>query len=106
MRVSDLDSAASAYRDLLAALEAATTSRNWTAVAALSRLRLDVQGMLRSSNASQSMTGISDDQLLTKLAGDNVELRKQLQGLLGSDSFPTAKPEPTATINSSSGTKH
>src|SRR4030095_9503067 len=38
MKVSDLDSAPAAYQDLLSALQAATDARNWTAVAALSRL--------------------------------------------------------------------
>jgi hypothetical protein len=42
--------------------------------------------------------GISDETLLNKLAGDNVELRRQLERLLGSESFakaPDEKPGPT-----------
>jgi hypothetical protein len=38
---------------------------------------------------------MSDETLLTKLAGDNPELRAQLQGLLGSETFdPPAPPTP------------
>jgi hypothetical protein len=102
MKVSDLDSAPAAYQDLLSALQAATDARNWTAVAALSRLRLDVQGMLRSSHAGMGDRSLSDETILDRLAGTNAELRKQLKGLLGSDNFET--PDPVPTVPSS--TKH
>ena len=39
---------------------------------------------------------ISDENLLQQLAGDNLELRKQLQALLGRDSFEKADPAPVA----------
>jgi hypothetical protein len=90
MKLSDLDNAPQAYRDLLTSLEEAKASKNWTAVAALSRLRLDCLGMLKTSHAGIGDHGLSDEILLDKLAGDNVELRKQLQQLLGSDNFESA----------------
>ena len=93
-----------AFKDLLTALQAATDARNWTAVAQLSRLRLDVLGMLKSSHAGMADRGLSDETLLDKLAGSNPELRKQLQQLLGSDDFE--KPEPSSTNNPGSSTKH
>ena len=102
MKISDLDSAPAAFKDLLSALQAATDARNWTAVAALSRLRLDVQGLLKSSNAGMADRSISDETLLDKLAGSNAELRKQLQSLLGSDDFE----KPSSTNNPGSSTKH
>ena len=103
MKVSDLDSAPAAYQDLLSALQAATDARNWTAVAQLSRLRLDVQGMLRSTHAGMADRSLSDETLLDKLAGSNPELRKQLQQLLGSDNFESPDPAPTVVPSS---TKH
>jgi len=103
MKVSDLDSAPAAYQDLLSALQAATDARNWTAVAQLSRLRLDVLGLLKSSLADRGSTGLSDETLLDKLAGSNPELRKQLQQLLGSDDFERPDPAPTVVSRS---TKH
>ena len=110
MKVQDLDNAPQAYKDLLADLEQARISKNWTAVAALSRLRLDVQGMLKSSVADRTGLGtISDENLLQQLAGDNLELRKELQKLLGRDTFekpaaPTsAAPSPTVAPTT---TKH
>jgi hypothetical protein len=47
--------------------------------------------------------GLSDETLLDKLAGDNVELRKQLRQLLGSDNFESPDPAPTVVPGS---TKH
>jgi hypothetical protein len=60
------------------------------------------------------MSALSDETLLQRLAGDNLELRKQLQGLLGSETFdPPAppKPEPASAspappITPASTTKH
>jgi hypothetical protein len=46
---------------------------------------------------------LSDETLLDKLAGSNVELRKQLQQLLGSDTFESPDPAPTVVLGS---TKH
>ena len=106
MKLSDLDNAGQAYRDLLAALEQATASRNWTATAQLSRLRLDCLGMLRSSHAGPVDLGISDENLLQRLAGDDHELRKQLQRLLGSETFEKPAVEPSPTIAPVSSTKH
>ena len=103
MKVSDLDSAPAAYQDLLSALQAATDARNWTAVAQLSRLRLDVLGLLKSSNAGQADRSLSDETILDRLAGTNAELRKQLKGLLGSDNFESPDPVPTVVPVS---TKH
>jgi hypothetical protein len=94
-KLSDLDNAPQAFKDLLSALQAATDARNWTAVAALSRLRLDCLGLLKSSHAGMADHGLSDEILLDKLAGSNPELRKQLKGLLGSDNFETPDPVPT-----------
>ena len=95
MKISDLDNAPQAYQDLLSALQAATDARNWTATAALSRLRLDCLGMLKTSHAGMGDHGLSDETLLDKLAGANPELRKQLKGLLGSDNFES--PDPSST---------
>jgi hypothetical protein len=103
-KLSDLDNAPQAFKDLLTALEEAKAGKNWTAVAQLSRLRLDVLGMLKSSHAGMADRSLSDETLLDKLAGSNPELRKQLQQLLGSDDFE--KPEPSSTNNPGSSTKH
>jgi hypothetical protein len=49
-----------------------------------------------SLNDVVTMTGLSDETLLQKLAGDNGELRKQLQGLLGSETFDPPAPSKPA----------
>ena len=111
MKLSDLDNAGQAFQDLLAALEQALGAKNWTAVAQLSRLRLDCLGMLKSSNVGTAMTGLSDETLLTKLAGDDVELRTKLQRLLGRDTFepavnqaPRLPPRVRQSIDDAGGT--
>ena len=107
MKLSDLDNAGQAYRDLLAALDQATVSKNWTAVSQLSRLRLDCLGMLKSSVADRTaFSSISDESLLEKLAGDNLELRKELKKLLGADTFESADPAPAAPTPTVPTTKH
>src|SRR5262245_34432544 len=59
--------------------------------------------------AGQPDSGLSDETLLQRLAGDNLELRKQLEGLLGSEDFEKAAPappKPAPTITPNSTTKH
>ena len=109
MKLSDLDSGPQAFKDLLSALDRANTANNFTAVAQLSRLRLDCLGMLKSSVADRTGLGsISDENLLQQLAGDNPELRKELQKLLGRDTFeePAAPAAPSPTVTPTSETKH
>ena len=98
MKVSDLDSAGQAFKDVLSALEQAQAAKNWTAVAQLSRLRLDCHGMLKTSVGDRTgLSSISDANLLEALAGSNVELRKELEKLLGRDTFEKpAAPAPAA----------
>ena len=54
------------------------------------------------------LSTISDENLLQQLAGDNLELRKQLQALLGRDTFetPPAAAAPAAPAPTVSTTKH
>jgi hypothetical protein len=112
MKLSDLDNGPQAFKDLLAALERANAASNFTAVAQLSRLRLDCLGMLKSSVGDRTgFNTISDANLLEKLAGTNAGLRKELEKILGAESFEQAKPaaaEPAAPIPTvpSTPTKH
>ena len=56
----------------------------------------------------QGSSSISDANLLEALAGSNVELRKELEKLLGRDTFekPAAPAAPTPTVAPTSETKH
>ena len=58
--------------------------------------------------AARGLGSISDENLLQQLAGDNLELRKELQKLLGRDSFekPAASAAPAPTVAPTSETKH
>ena len=109
-KVSDLDSAGQAFKDVLAALEQAQAAKNWTAVAQLSRLRLDCHGMLKTSVGDRTgLSSISDANLLEALAGSNVELRKELEKLLGRDTFEkpaAAEPAKVAVAVPPDVTKH
>ena len=43
---------------------------------------------------SQSDMGLSDETLLQKLAGDDLDLKKKLKRIIGSETF--SKPEPAS----------
>ena len=103
LKPADLDSPGRSYGDLLEFIEMAKGAKNYTALAQLQRLRLDVQGLLKSSAGDRTAySSISDESLLEKLAGTNLELRKELQKILGRDTFEKADPAPAPT----STTKH
>ena len=68
-----------------------------------------LHGMYRPDIAvvGSGFSSISDENLLQQLAGDNLELRKEPQKLLGKDSFDEpAKPEPAPAAVPNNVTKH
>jgi len=50
--------------------------------------------------------GLSDETLLERLAGDNLELRKQLKALLGSETFGSGDAMGASSTTDPSPTKH
>jgi hypothetical protein len=80
--IQDLDTAGRAFADLLTQIKAATEAKNWTAVAALMRLRLQCHGILRDHLVMSEESRLSDDELCRKLAGGNEQLAQQLRTLL------------------------
>lgn len=107
LTVSDLDSPGRAFSDLLDMIEDARAAKNHTAVSSLQRLRMDGMGMLKSGGIGSSERLFSDENLLEKLAGANLELKQALARLLGADDFATTKRiEPKKATHDGADTKH
>jgi hypothetical protein len=73
-KVADIDSVGRAHADLLADLAAARAAENWTAVAALTRTRTSILGMVRDNLHVSYEASLSDDQLVKALAGEDAAL--------------------------------
>ena len=84
-KISDLDTAGSAYTQLCSLLAKATDAKNWTACAAFMRLKLQVLGMLKEIVMLSPEQGISDDDLIKRVAKDNPGLAIALRNSLGKD---------------------
>lgn len=87
LRVSDIDSAATAYKDLLDDIQRARAAENWTALAAFSRLRLQVLGMLQEIIHLHAEEGMSDSQIIERLAGKDKGKADVLKALLSGEKY-------------------
>jgi hypothetical protein len=85
--IQDIDSVGRAFADLQEDLAEAKADRNWTAVAALGRLRLQVLGMLKENVALTVEQRTDDDSLIARLAGDDKDLAESLRRRLGKEGF-------------------
>jgi hypothetical protein len=82
--IADLDSAAECVQDLLADLRKAREAANWTAVAALTRLRGQMHGVLKDSVHVQSEQKLTDEQVAQRIAGGDLKLAAMLRARMGS----------------------
>ncbi|MQA65025.1 MAG: hypothetical protein GEU76_03855 [Alphaproteobacteria bacterium] len=83
-KVSDLDSVGQAFKDILKDIEEARQAKNWTAVAQMSRLRVQCHGMILDKGMILSPTAdMTDAQLITRIAGGDEELAARIKFILG-----------------------
>ncbi|MDH4032071.1 MAG: hypothetical protein OEU49_14565 [Chromatiales bacterium] len=84
VRLEDLDNCRAALLDLLSDMDAARQAGNWSAVAALTRLRLQALGMLKDKLVvSGDAASLSDKQLIDELAGNDPAKRKIVAEMIG-----------------------
>src|SRR5262249_13861235 len=86
VKVADLYSQSECYADLLSDIEASRQSNNMTAVMQGRRLAMSALGMLKE-RLEVTDSGLSDDALLDRLAGDDPAKRTLLKSILGQDHF-------------------
>ena len=82
-KVPDLDSIGEAYKDLLNDIDGARAAKNWTALATMHRIRLQVLGMLKDTVNVTIEQRMSDDELIRRLADgdqDKAALLRQMMG--------------------------
>jgi hypothetical protein len=86
-RISDLDSAGQYYRDLTDFINKSAEKHNYTAVAAFMRLRGQVLGILQENVHLHAEAGLTDEQIVAKLAGKDHNKRVMLQTVLGTEKY-------------------
>ena len=84
-RISDLDNAQRAFLDLLQDIESARSAENWTALAALQRMRMTYHGLLKDRVIMEHHGPAHDEEIIKAIAGDNERLAAMLRDHLGSD---------------------
>ena len=84
-KISDLDTAGRAFTDLARMIFKAEEAKNWTACAALMRLRLQVLGMLKETVLLNMEQTITDEELVKRVAGTNPALATALKASLGKE---------------------
>lgn len=90
----ELDSAGEAVQDLLNDMSSARQRENDTALAAYTRQRLSMHGLLNDGTRVNVGIQISDGQIAKLIAGSDTDLLAKLSGLLGAASFDD-EPIPT-----------
>ena len=90
-RITDIDNVGRAWKDMLDALEEARAEKNYTAVAAFTRLRLTGLGSLEH-NIHIRHSGLSDTQIITHLAGGDDAKWALLHEIIGDDGFEDDDP--------------
>ena len=87
-RVQDIDSVGQAYTDLLSDMASAREAKNWTALAAFTRTRAQILGMVKEGLHVSFEASLSDDQLIKALAAGDSNKDAVLRTMLGtSDGF-------------------
>jgi hypothetical protein len=83
-KVSDIDSVGQAFNDILKDIEEARQAKNWTAVAQLSRLRVQCHGMILDKGMILAPgSDMTDAQLIARIAGGDEEVAARLRFVLG-----------------------
>ena len=84
-KISDIHSVGQAMRDLLNDINAAREASNWTALASLTKTRTQVLGMIKESMIISPAEGLSDIQLIERLAGGDAAKAAMVKKMLGKD---------------------
>lgn len=84
-KISDLDNIGRAFTDLMRFIFKAEEKSNFTALAALMRLRLQVIGALKENVLVNMESTISDDELVKRMTSRQPELAALLRKSLGRD---------------------
>ena len=83
LRQEDLDSVGATLLDLLRYMKLAEDDKNWTALAAFTRLRMAAKGMLSETVVVRAEQSLSDETLVKQLAGKDQAKADVLISLLG-----------------------
>lgn len=83
LKQEDLDSVGATMLDLLRYMTAAETDKNWTALAAFSRLRMAAKGMLSETVVVRAEQSMTDETLVKQLAKGDQAKAATLTALLG-----------------------
>ena len=84
-KIQDLESVGHAFQELVADLAGARVAKNWTAVAAFQRIKLQVLGMLKETVLLNMEQTITDEELVKRVAGTNPALATALKASLGKE---------------------
>lgn len=83
LRQEDLDSVGATLLDLLRYMRQAEADKNWTALAAFTRLRMAAKGMLTETTVVLREQSMSDETLVKQLAKGDPAKTATLTALLG-----------------------
>ncbi len=97
-RIEDLDSAQRAFLDLLEDIESARSAENWTALAALQRMRMTYHGLLKDRVILEHHGPAHNEEIIKALANGDPHRERLARQLLGSDEefapLRPVEPEP------------
>ena len=82
-KIQDLESVGAAFTQLMADIDAARTAKNWTAVAALSRIKLQMQGFLKETIVLAPEQMLTDEQLIERVTKGDTRLAALLLASVG-----------------------
>ena len=83
LEISTIDSAPHVLRDVLDAYREARADRQWTAIAALARVRAQIQGLLRDTVVLRAEGSLTDEQLAKQISDGDPDLAHKVHLLLG-----------------------
>lgn len=86
VNLSAIDTANQAIVELIQDIKACRNAGKWAALAALTRLRLQVHGILKENLNVTAEQQLSDEELIKRLASGDPALAAMLKGMLGSTS--------------------
>ncbi|MDX1485239.1 MAG: hypothetical protein R3229_12235 [Alphaproteobacteria bacterium] len=67
-KILDIDSVGQAHQQLLGDMDSAREAKNWTALASMHRIRMQVLGMIQNSVVVNLEQTLSDEELIKRLA--------------------------------------
>jgi hypothetical protein len=87
-KIQDIDSIGATFQQLLEDMEGARQAKNWTALAAFTRIRTQIHGMLHDNLSLNYEQTLTDEQLARRIADGDEKIFAALMEKLGDpDSF-------------------